>query len=197
MNPDEWLLLRHISSLVADDAEDAEVFAAVNQSLAHLAGADVSVLIRFEPNDTVGFVAVLGSVALDEQGIPWRPGVEIVRELQAIARPERWDEHGLARRLSCLAGLGPGTRSSLALPIRVGGRIWGLSVLVAAQPDAFAGGAMEPLIELVDLMRPTFAWAGARRSLRHLRLDRTELRRVADVAARAMADEQAALRRVA
>ncbi|MEO6997681.1 MAG: GAF domain-containing protein [Terracoccus sp.] len=181
-SPGTWELLQHIASLVADDAVDANVFAAVNQGLAHLACADVSVLIRFEPDSSLSIVAAHGAVAPVELDSPLRPGTAIVNRLQTISGPERWDGRGLAERLPCIAGFSPGARSALALPIRVGGRVWGLEVLVAAQSDAFTAGADVTLAELVAGISPTLAWANARRELCQVALEQAELRRVAEVA---------------
>ncbi len=187
---DEWDLLRHLTSLVSEDAADAEVFAAVDRALAQLAGADFSVLIRFEPDDGLAVVALDGAAASTEPALEPLPEAAVARSLRSVGRPERWNGPNLAEKLPFITGSRPATRCALAVPIQTGTLSWGLEVLVADHEDAFGGVTDELLANVVDLIRPTLAWSDARRDLRHVELERAQLRRVAEVAASATEIEE-------
>ncbi|MDN5776071.1 MAG: GAF domain-containing protein [Humibacillus sp.] len=170
---------------MAGDATDDEVFAAVDRALAHVASADFSVLIRFEPDDGLAVVALDGSAASTEPALLPLLEAAVVRSLRAVGRPERWNDLNLAEKLPFITGSRPATRCALAVPIQTGISSWGLEVLVADQEDAFGGVTDELFTDALDVIRPMLAWSEASRDLRHVELERAQLRRVAEVAASA------------
>src|SRR5262249_38204038 len=121
--------LRRVATLVAQRATPEVVFRAVADEAGGLLGADLSVLVRIESDDTVTVMAgpSTGPHASGER-LTIDPNfvVEAVRETGRPARFETDDPGadgmpGIVRRL--------GVRSAVASPIVVEGAIWGAVIL--------------------------------------------------------------------
>ena len=69
----EQAALRRVATLVAEGADDADVFNAVTVEVGQLLGADATRLLRHEPDGTVAVVARNGA-SYAEMGIHLRPG---------------------------------------------------------------------------------------------------------------------------
>ncbi len=178
---DEQAALRRVATLVARAAPATEVFMAIAEEVGGLFGADGTGLLRYEPDGSATAVGAHSPVL----GVP--PGARfplggrnvstLVFETGQPARVDRFPEDDPSEMTTTARRIGAG--SAVGAPINVGGRLWG-ALEVAMSPD----GSLPPetehrLAAFADLAATAIANAQARE----------ELRRVAD--------EQAALRRVA
>ncbi len=179
---DEQAALRRVATLVARGAPPDEVFDAVAEEVGRLLDAFSSGLVRFEDEKTARLIAAWGQVG-EEFSVGARlpiDGENIVSKIARTGRPARIDdvartgsgeiaEH--ARRLR--------TRSAVGGPIVVDGQLWGAMIAAEGADGAMpadAGARLEQFTELVATA-----------------LSNTEAR----VEVARLADEQAALRRVA
>jgi GAF domain-containing protein len=177
---EEQAALRRVATLVARGAPPTEIFSAVAQEVGGLLGPDHAVMARFDGRDVVTITAEWRST-----GDPPRleksrrlSGGSIAKLIQDSGQPVRIDDYARAARGRQSWVLDSGTRAAVAAPITVDGRLWGVMGVGSrgAPPPA---GTEERLAAFTELIATAIANAQAHEELAQL------------------ADEQAALRRVA
>ncbi len=176
---EEQTALRRVATLVAQGAAPGAVFAAVAEEAGRLLGADIAAIDRFDSDDMVTLVAVYGAAnrapAIGSQTPAAATGN--AARVRATGRPSRIDRY--TEQISPI-GFRSGFRAAVSAPIPVGGHLWGaMTVALTRADEPFPRGTEERLVEFTELAATAIANAQAREELR------------------AVADEQAALRRVA
>ena len=176
---DEHAALRRVAQLVARDTSGEEILEAVSREAAQLSGVACATVLRYLPDGASEIVVLTG----------WPPGLAVGMRAPAGgdgAVPQVWRTGQAARnddlqrdsdrwpRFAARAGFG----SSAAAPIRIAGVLWGVLVAVARE-QRLPTGTEAHLANFSELAGTAIAAAQARRELL------------------TMADEQAALRRVA
>jgi signal transduction histidine kinase len=149
----EQAALRRVATLVARGVSHERLFAAVNQELARLVGADAAALLRFEPEETITLLAAWNAagalVAVGDQ----QPVNVALQRLRDFARPMRcWPAYvpltgpfiAEIRRL--------GIRATVAVPIQVDGRVWGVSVAASQSPEPFPAATEAQLAQFAELV---------------------------------------------
>jgi len=173
--------LRRVATLVARAVPRDEIYAAVAEEIAQRLGADVGMVFRHEADNTAVIVGGWGLPRMDA-----RIGTRLEVAPEGVAasvllthRPTRV-EHFEGPPGSVAAFLRDlGVRCAVGSPVVVEDHLWGVAVAASARPEALAEGSEVRIVEFTELIVTAIANADAR----------TQLRRVAD--------EQAALRRVA
>jgi signal transduction histidine kinase len=150
--------LRRVATLVARRVSQDDLFAAVNEEIARLVGADATALMRFEPDDAVTLVAAWSaagaSFPLSERG-PVHAVLGAVRESGRAARlgPAELPASGPfveeARR--------PGIRTSVGVPIEVDGRAWGVSFAASSRPCPFPDDTEARIGQFIELVATAIA----------------------------------------
>jgi signal transduction histidine kinase len=161
---DEQAALRRVATLVAEAATPAAVFAAVAEEAGRLLPADVTILGRYEADETVTVVAAW-SAAGDPPVPAGRParfdarqGMSArVKETGRPARADRYDEDARARQV--------GIRSTVAAPITVGGRLWGLMNVGSKGDEPLPPGTEQRLAAFTELVATAIANAQAQADL--------------------------------
>jgi GAF domain-containing protein/ketosteroid isomerase-like protein len=182
---EERAALRRVATLVARGVSHDELFAAVNQEVGWLVGADLTALMRFEPDDTV---TLLAAWSAGYAGFPIganHPIDDVLRSFRARGRPSRWGPADLpltgpfvddTRRL--------GLRGAVGVPIVVDGRVWGIAYASSTTEAPFADDAEARIAGFAELVATAIATAQARLDLRALVEEQAALRRVATLVAR-------------
>ena len=167
--------LRRVTALVARSASEPERFSAIAREVGQLVGADVSGLLRYEPDGTAAVAGWWGlpgmDVPLGTRLIP--AGEDVAASVLRNGEPARTDRFegppgSVAARLQQL-----GVQSAIGAPITLEGRLWGVAVAATSQPERLRAGSEWHIAGLVALVGAAVA----------------ELHQIAD--------EHAALRRVA
>jgi GAF domain-containing protein len=185
---DEQAALQRVATLVARGVPRAEVFPAVAQEVRHVLGAAASMIARLDPD---GAITVVDRVGQDQDGLPpgsrWRPEPPLaLAEALRTGRPARCDDYSHASGAFVDATVRTmRIRSSVAVPIVVEGRLWGV-IVAGVQHGRFPADTEQRMAGFTELIGTAIANAEGRAQLEE---SRDELRR--------LADEQAALRRVA
>jgi GAF domain-containing protein len=181
---EEQAALRRVATLIARGVSQDELFAAVNQEIAWLVGADTTSLMRFEPEDTVTLVAAWSA---RHAGLPIgssRAVDKALRSMRETGRPWRWGPADLpltgpfveeARAL--------GIRTSVGVPIVVDGRMWGFAFASSTADQPFADDAEARIADFTELMATAIANAESRQALGRLVNEQAALRRVATLVA--------------
>ncbi|MFL5954650.1 MAG: GAF domain-containing protein [Gaiellaceae bacterium] len=184
---EEQTALRRVATLVARDAPPGEVFNAVAMEVGKLLDADVTVVGRYDGD---GAATATGSWSSSPGGVPvgtrsalgGRNVLTLVAETGAPARVDGYD--GASGEAAEIARR-HGWRSSIAAPISVDDRVWGVTLVATQRPELFPVGAEERLSAFTDLVGTAIANAEARGELERLAAEQAALRRVATLVAEA------------
>jgi PAS domain S-box-containing protein len=202
---DEHAGLRRVATLVADAAAPDELFVAVVAEVGRLLGADLAGMIRYESDDTVTAVATWAAVGEHPQ-VRGRWSLDGDRLATAIAqtgRPAREDDWaGVAGPIAAFVREQLGIDSSVGSPVMVEGCVWGALFVHSTHGAPLPRGTEERLAEFTELIATAISNCEARVEIARLADEQAALRRVAMLAARgappgdlfdAVAEEVAAL----
>ena len=181
---EEQAALRRVATLVARGVSQDELFAAVNEEVGWLVGADPTSLIRFEADDTVTLVAAWSAA---DAGFPIgarRPADEELRSVRDGGRAVRFGPFELAlggpfaeesRQLAISSAVG--------VPIVVDGRVWGMTVAASTREEPFPEDTETRLAHFTELLATAISNAEARADASRLAEEQAALRRVATLVA--------------
>ncbi len=164
---EEQAALRRVAMLVADGAVPAAVFDAVAAEMERLLGADAVTLSRYEPDEEVTVVAHRGlnSALLPPGSRTSHQGENVtssVRRSERSVRMENHDgTHGVVAELISRLGV----RASVAAPIVVDGRLWGVTVANWCGEEPPPADAEERMAQFAALLDTAIANADSRDQL--------------------------------
>jgi signal transduction histidine kinase len=145
--------VRRVAAVAAAAASGDELFAAVNRELAGLVGADAAWLLRFEADDTITRLAAWAAshvaVAVGDR----QPMNAALRRLRDSARPTRCRPAD-ALLTGALAGdlWARRMRTTVAVPVQVDGRVWGVSVAASRSTGGFPRSTEPRMVEFGELV---------------------------------------------
>jgi signal transduction histidine kinase len=187
---EEQAALRRVATLVARAVSSEEVFAAVTAEVGRLLGADLASMVRYDPD---GAATWLGAWSGTGTAFPISVGDRVELRGRSAAtlvfetgRPARIDDYSGASGPVADVAHAWGVRATVGAPISVEGRLWGVMVVSSARAGPLPADTEARLAGFAELVATAIANAESRA---HLEESRDALRRIAD--------EQAALRRVA
>ncbi len=178
--------LRKTATLVASGATPTDVFAAITTLASELFEVPFSSLLRYEPEETVtmvagcaacsGFVGQAWTVPADDVGI--------VRKVVSSRRPARIEDHSGIHGPLGEAARALGIGSVVGVPVFVDGSVWGVLAVGAAQDGpVLPVDASDRLVGFTELVTTTLINTETRDSLRRLADEQAALRRVATLVA--------------
>jgi signal transduction histidine kinase len=189
---------RDVAMLVARGAPPSAVFAAVAEEVGHvLPAADVTMVGRYEPGrgvEIVGGWSRAGAHML-VGGRTGLGGHNVSTLVFESNQPARVDYLAKDEAVT-IAARQLGMRSSAGAPVLVEGRLWGVMIAASARENALPPGTEHRLAAFTDLIATAIANAQAREELSALAEEQAALRRVATLVARG-ASPQAAFAAVA
>jgi signal transduction histidine kinase len=180
--------LRRVAGLVARGAPPSELFAAVAYEVARVTGSALVQIQRFEADDTVMVAGAWGAEPHPFQpGTKWGlEGSQIAGPIKRSGKPVRVDDFG--------AGAGPirqgvrktGIRGGAGAPIVVDGELWGVMAAGPAKGEGLPIGLEDRLAEFTDLIATAISNAQSQEALARLADEQAALRRVATLVAEAV-----------
>jgi signal transduction histidine kinase/uncharacterized protein YoaH (UPF0181 family) len=191
---DEQAALRRVATLVAEEAPAARLFAKVAEEVAGVFGQRIdSAILRLEPDDTATVVAVwrdqppggirVGArLAVDGTGVTAR----VFRERRSV----RVDDYPAAEGSIADHARTHGIRAAVGCPILVRGHLWGAMVVAHYETEPFPADAESRVTQFTELIATAVANAEARAELKRLADEQAALRRVATLVADAAAPTQ-------
>src|SRR4051812_20918740 len=183
---EEQAALREVATLVAYESSPERLVAVVVEQVARVFGVPLVRLIRYEPTAAV---VVGGFSESDDEPFPigsrWpldTPGLlATIRHTGHAARVEnRAQTPGDGAGVLGAAGM----HSAVATPIVVGGRVWGAIVLLSPQRASLPEDTEARLADFTELVATALANAESRAALSQLADEQAALRRVATLVAR-------------
>jgi PAS domain S-box-containing protein len=179
--------LRRVATLIAGEPSQAELFAKVTEELAKFLGDVDSALVRYEHDGTATVVAVWGPTvsANVRAGARWPvDGDGVVATVLREGRPYRIDDYSAVPDVLPEGGPAPpGIRSAVGCPIIVGGRIWGALTAAGFEAEAFPPETETQIAQFAELVTTGIANAETRAEVERLADEQAALRRVATLVA--------------
>ena len=182
----EQSALRKVATLVAREPTPDQLFAAVAEQVARVFAVPHVRLVRYEPE---GSVVVGGFSEDDDEPFPigsrWpldSPGVTAT--VRRTGRPARVEDYAPMTGEIAAVARGAGMRSAVASPIVVGSRLWGAMVVLSPRQEPFPEDTESRLTDFTELVATAIANAESRAALARLADEQAALRRVATIAAR-------------
>ncbi len=190
---EEQAALRRVATLVARGAPPEEVFAAVAEQVGQLLPVNSATMCRYEPDATLTFVAHWGrAVARFPVGTRKTLGGHnlgtLVFETGRPARIDRYD--GSSSGALSIVVREAELRSAVGTPIIVDGRLWGLIAAGSSLEQPLPPDAETRLVSFTELVATAVANAESRAAVAGLAEEQAALRRVATLVARATPPEE-------
>jgi PAS domain S-box-containing protein len=181
---DEQAALRRVATTVAAEASQADTFNAIAEELAGLLGAQEMRMMRYEGDSDAVVVATSGRVSAFQVGerfpLDANTAVSIVFR---TSRPARIDDYGNVPGPRAELARSLGVRGVVGAPIIVEGRLWGAMIAVAHEEPLPPDTELR-LSQFTELMATAIANSEARGEVERLADEQAALRRVATVVAR-------------
>jgi GAF domain-containing protein len=189
----EQAALRRVATLVARGMPQEEVFAAVVDEVVRLLQADLAIMGRYESDATLISVARSGGQG-DHLPVGSRTEIggtnlgTIVFETGRSARIDHYAETSTGALGSAVQDAG--IRSSAATPIMVDGRLWGVIAAGSTLLEPLPVDTEERLAQFTELLGTAISNAESRAGLTRLADEQAALRRIATLVARGVPPEQ-------
>jgi len=184
----EQAALRRVATLAAKAVSPEKIFAAVAQEVGNaLAAADFAMVARYDPDRGVevvgGWSRAGGPVLVGRRSMLGGQNVStLVFERNG---PARVDDHLIeGSEALTTAARELGMRSSAGAPISVEGRLWGVMIVASTREHVLFPGTEYRLAEFTELIATTIANTQARQEVSALADEQAALRRVATLVAR-------------
>jgi signal transduction histidine kinase len=185
-----------VATLVAQGARPEQVFAAVAEEAGRLLVADFAVLVRYD--DPQGAITVVGTWTSTGTPAPTPVGGQLPLGGQNVTtlvhrtgRPARIDyDDAISGVIGQVATRDWGLRSSVGVPISIEGRLWGVMVVAFAHEELLPADTEARLAGFTELVATAVANAQARSEARAFAEEQAALRRVATLVARAVPPEE-------
>src|SRR4051794_22652620 len=182
----EQAALRHVATLVADESSPDLLVAAIVEQVARVFEVPLVRLIRYEPNSSV----IVGAFSESDDdpfpiGLRWQldtPG--LLATIRHTGHAARVEDYAQAPGDGADAVRAAGMRSAVGSPIVVGGRVWGAIVLFSPRSASLPEDTGARLADFTDLVATALANSESRAALSQLADEQAALRRVATLVAR-------------
>jgi signal transduction histidine kinase len=184
----EQAALQRVARLVAQAAPTDEVFEAVTREVGLQCDAELARMERFESDRTVTAIAAWSKGGEAHLAIGTRlalEGASIALQVRETGRPARVDSFVGASGPIAAEAQALGIRSSVGCPIVVSGRAWGVIAASTTSETPFPPDTESRISEFTELAATSIANAEARDELRRVADEQAALRRVATLVARA------------
>jgi signal transduction histidine kinase len=180
---DEQGALRRVATLVAAGAPPAGVFEAVSAEVAALIGADGSALTRYEPDGTITTVSGWTTEGgFSNLGTRYALEGSLSGVILETGRPARID-YAHAPGEAQEAARAMGFHSAVGAPITVDGRLWGVLGAASKSEQPLPRATERRLAEFAELFATAIANSQAHEQLAQLADEQAALRRVATLVA--------------
>jgi PAS domain S-box-containing protein len=182
---DEQAALRRVATLVGRGVSTPEVFASVVEEAGLLLGVDVVNMVRNESDDTAVVVASWSAAGAT---IPLGTrlslgGPSIMGAVSRSGRTARIDSYAEVPGAVTYAVPGVDVEAGVGAPILVDGRVWGTIVVLATTAGALPVATEARLAGFTELVAAAISNSEARDGLRGLADEQAALRRVATLVA--------------
>jgi signal transduction histidine kinase len=177
-----------VATLVARGEPPREVFAAVAQEVGRLLPAELTLIGRYEDDMVTG----VAGWSVTGEPVPTRSrmsggGRNVTEMVRKTGRPARLDCYADASGDVADYARDRGVSSSVGAPISVDGRLWGIMIAASIHGQLLPPNTERRLANFTELVATAIANAEAREELRRVADEQAALRRVATLVAQGVA----------
>jgi signal transduction histidine kinase len=189
---EEQAALRRIATLVARGVPPEDVFAAVTEEVAQLLPVNSAAMGRYDRDGMFTTVAAWSTgVAAFPVGRRWIPeGKNVTTIVFETGRPARIDDFADASGPVGVAAREAGYRSAVGTPIIVEDRLWGVMTAASSAEQPLQSDTEARLASFPELVATAIANAESRVALARLAEEQAALRRIATLVARGVPPEE-------
>lgn len=181
---DQQSALRSVAELAAQAVPAEQVLDAIAQQAARLAGVDFTLLLRYEPDGSSEIVAYDGAPTGFAVGMhASAEGDGSVHRVWRTRRAARVDDLAAAKGRWPEMAARQGYSTSAGVPILIQGELWG-AIIVVGRAGTLPVTIPKQLTDFAEITATAIAAAQSRRQLRALADEQAALRRVAEEVAR-------------
>ena len=183
----EQAALQRVATLVAQEAPQAEVFGAIAEEIGGFLGTEEVRMLRFDSDG--GAVVVGGSGHFDAFPVGSRQeldGDSVALRVLRTRRPARIDDFQAAAGTLAEAARSIGVRAVVGVPVFVERRLWGVISAGSTHDGPLPPDTEARLNQFTKLMATAIANAEARAEVHRLADEQAALRRVATLVAQAV-----------
>jgi len=182
---EEQAALRRVAVLVAQQPSPEEVFTAVTESVGHLLGADLAAMHSFRD----GIATVIGGWSAAGPMLPVGlrlplDGDSAVARIFRTSAAARFDGYADADGETAEVARGLRLRSTVGAPILVEGKLWGALMAATRGDEPLPDDAEARIAAFTELVATAVSNAQAHEDLQRLADEQAALRRVATLVAR-------------
>jgi PAS domain S-box-containing protein len=186
---DEQAALRRVATLVARESSPRRLFALVAEQVGRIIDVPLVRLVRYESDGSAAELIGGWGESVDPLavGTRWQlDGPGVLASVWRSGLPARLDDYTDVPGQAAVVVRQAGMRSAVASPITVEGRLWGAIAVMSPTLEPLPEDTEERLSDFTELVATALANAESRAELA-----------ASETRARTLAEEQAALRRVA
>jgi PAS domain S-box-containing protein len=182
----EFGALRRVATLAAEGVAPAELFAIVAEEVARVVNVPRVSVARYELDATATDCASFPPNApATSVGKRWSlEGTNVLKLVRTSCESARIDDYAQLDGELAEAVRRVGIRSTVGVPIMVAGRLWGAMMVSTKEPDPLPNGTEAQLASFTELLATAIANAESREALGRLADEQAALRRVATLVAR-------------
>jgi PAS domain S-box-containing protein len=180
---DEQASLRRVATLVARGAPPAEVFAAVAREVAQVLDLPLVEMCRYEPDGTATVIGAAGEHPF-QTGTNWAlDGPSLTALVRRTGRAARVDDYADVSGTIGDAARDAGVHSGVGAPIVVDGNLWGVVSAGGGSHVPLAPNAEARLTQFTELVATAISNTQTREELHRLADEQAALRRIATLVA--------------
>jgi signal transduction histidine kinase len=180
---EERAALRRVARLVARGTTIAALARRVLEEVLELVGVPAAWLVRFEPDDSIAVLASLNDPVFPP-GSRWPlDGPSLSATLRETGRPARIDDYGALRSTLAERTRASGYISVAGVPITVASSIWGAICVGTREGEPLSADTEAHLSRFTELIAGAISNAESAERLRRLADQQAALRRVATLVA--------------
>jgi PAS domain S-box-containing protein len=183
---DEQAALRRVATLVARESSPQQLFATVAEQVARVIDVPLVRLVRYESEGSAAELVGGWSKNVDPLalGTHWQlDGPGVLADVWQGGRPARLDDYTDVPGEAAAVVRRAGMRSAVATPITVEGRLWGAIAVLSARHVPLPENTEARLADFTELVATAIANAESRAAIARLADEQAALRRVATLVA--------------
>jgi PAS domain S-box-containing protein len=179
----EQAALRRVATLVAQGAPPDEIFALVAEEIARVTGLEMVMIGRYEPDRMVMLTGAAGEHPF-QPGTRWSlAGRSVSSQILDTGRSVTSDPYDQMTGKIAKAARSAGFRAGVGAPIIVDGRVWGNVTVGGTERVPLPPDIERRLTQFTELVATAVSNAQARDDLRRLADEQAALRRIATLVA--------------
>jgi signal transduction histidine kinase len=182
---EEQAALRRVATLVAKGASSGRLFEVVAEQVARVFRVPLVSIVRYEADETATECASVSEHGeLFPVGTRWSlNGTNVLAEVRESGRPARINNHTGLKGEIAETVRDAGIRSTVGSPIVVAGELWGAIVVSSTEVQPLPADTESRLMDFSELLAMAISNANARAEVERLADEQAALRRVATLVA--------------